>query len=272
MHLFVINGYFIGVISRGNFCLLNRQRLLLNFTFVSVQLQNMHTRLFANTHKLRQNSKLQCSKFTTIDNSKSYGKVDLVLSSGFMAFAAHAGFLEAVVKADLQVEGVMGTSSGAYAGSLFCAGYSPEQIAHELCHIPPYKLLGLSQAPWKGGWMSLENVIKRLKDLLPPTFEDLNVDFACSVVDYRGNYMLVDSGPLPEAIAASGAIPFMFEPVQIPGMKGIGPYFDGGVYDRVGLEIWRNQRRQRNGGLQTNHALVHIVERSTLSGKDDLRE
>lgn len=53
---------------------------------------------------------------------------DLVLSSGFLAFAYHAGFLEAVSDAGITVRGVMGTSSGALAGSLFCAGYSPLEV------------------------------------------------------------------------------------------------------------------------------------------------
>ncbi len=53
---------------------------------------------------------------------------DLVLSSGFLAFAYHAGFLEAVAEAGISVRGVMGTSSGALSGSLYCAGYTPLEV------------------------------------------------------------------------------------------------------------------------------------------------
>ncbi len=42
-------------------------------------------------------------------------------------------------------------------------------------------------------------------------------DFAVGVVDSEGQYRLIDSGPLPEAVAASAAIPFIFEPVDVPG-------------------------------------------------------
>lgn len=48
--------------------------------------------------------------------------------AGFMAFAAHSGFLQAVRDADVDVQGVCGTSSGALAGSLYCAGMTPEQV------------------------------------------------------------------------------------------------------------------------------------------------
>lgn len=53
---------------------------------------------------------------------------DLVLSSGFLAFAGHSGFLQAIEDAGVKVSGVMGTSAGALAGSLYCAGYTPRQV------------------------------------------------------------------------------------------------------------------------------------------------
>lgn len=54
---------------------------------------------------------------------------DLVLSSGFLAFAYHSGFLEAVAEAGIRVRGVMGTSSGALSGALYSAGYSPIEVS-----------------------------------------------------------------------------------------------------------------------------------------------
>ena len=56
---------------------------------------------------------------------------DLVLSSGFLAFASHSGFLKAVSEAEINVGGVMGTSAGALSGSLYSAGYSPKQVQND---------------------------------------------------------------------------------------------------------------------------------------------
>ena len=42
-------------------------------------------------------------------------------------------------------------------------------------------------------------------------------EFAVGVVSKNGEYRLIDSGALPEAVAASAAIPFVFEPVDVPG-------------------------------------------------------
>jgi hypothetical protein len=91
---------------------------------------------------------------------------DVVLSSGFLAFAQHAGFLQAVeevrqallqqcdgstckagryptcaafrccsccpavlTQAGVTVEGIMGTSAGALTGSLYAAGYTPKEVS-----------------------------------------------------------------------------------------------------------------------------------------------
>ncbi len=52
----------------------------------------------------------------------------MVLSSGFLSFANHSGFLLAIEEEGLEVTGVMGTSAGALSGSLYCAGMTPRQV------------------------------------------------------------------------------------------------------------------------------------------------
>ena len=190
----------------------------------------------------------------------------------------------------------MGTSAGALAGSLYSAGYTPRQVAAELSRDPPLCLLRPSTAPWQGGLLSLDPVVERLRGLLPPTFEELEREFAVGVVDAQGRHVLIDSGPLPEAVAASAAIPYLFESVFIPGKTiswnalmydrvsaPAGPFFarsvgggsrkelfkDGGVVDRIGLKAWRDRRRmqhaaafgkqQGSGRLPT--CLVHVIQR-----------
>ena len=76
--------------------------------------------------------------------------VDVVLSSGFLAFAHHAGFLQAVEESGAEVAGVMGTSSGALCGALYAAGYSPEQVAAELSRLPPIQASQWDSVEWVG--------------------------------------------------------------------------------------------------------------------------
>eukprot|EP00775_Hariotina_reticulata_P004535 gene4535-4787_t len=197
---------------------------------------------------------------------------DVVLSSGFLAFAQHSGFLQAVEEAGIPVGGVMGTSAGALAGSLYAAGYTPREVANALSERPPIQLLKPSFEPWRGGVLSLDNVVARLRELLPPSFDGLQRDFAVGVVTADGEHVLIDQGPLPEAVAASAAIPFIFSGVDVPGVyRGLK---DGGVVDRIGLAAWRQRRRQQqdlNGQRgRLPPCLVHIIERSSpFSGLDD---
>lgn len=173
--------------------------------------------------------------------------IDLVLSSGFLAFARQSGFLGAVEASGLEVGGVCGTSSGALAGSLWSAGYSADDIAQRLSEKAPIRSMRLHLQPWRG-LLSLRAVVAQLREWLPPTFEQLERPFAVGVRTPAGEAALIRSGPLPEAVAASCAIPGVFAPV---GVQGI-PYQDGGVVDRTGLQEWRALRGSRS-------TLLHLV-------------
>lgn len=185
-----------------------------------------------------------------------------------MSFANHAGFLKAVEANGFEVGGIMGTSAGALSGSLYAAGYSPEEIAYELSRLPPAEYLKLSNQPWQGGVLNMDKVIQRYRELLPPTFEHLDRDFAVGVLTRDGSYKVVDSGPLPEAVVASAAIPYLFEHVSVPG---IGQCMDGGKFDRVGLSGW--QERTKTKGKHAKAAtLVHLIARSSpFSGNEAVR-
>ena len=195
--------------------------------------------------------------------------VDVVLSSGFLAFAHHLGFLQAVERQGLGVRGVMGTSAGALVGSLYAAGLSPEAIEQEMTRVPPIELLSPPVGEFPPmGLCSLAPLVQRLRKVLPGRFEDLELPFACAVVDRGGRHRVVDSGSLPEAVAASAAIPVLFHPVDIPGCPG-GPFADGGKVDRDGLGPWRDLVRAK--GWEELPAVVHLISRSSpLSGEDNV--
>lgn len=159
----------------------------------------------------------------------------------------------------------MGTSSGALVGSMFCAGYSAREIAEEFKRLPPIRRIALSSEPWTG-LFSMEPALQDLQRLLPPSFEDLSIKFACGVVGLKGEmpHEIRNSGSLAHAVVASAAIPVMFSPVLIPGSEK-GPYIDGGMACRVGLDLWR-----RHHGSSTC-SVVHLIGRSSpFSGNDSV--
>ena len=187
--------------------------------------------------------------------------VDLVLSSGFLAFATQAGVLRAVEEMGIEVDAVCGTSSGALAGALWVAGMPAEQILERLTATVPLRPVRPSLRPWRG-LFSMERVMRELERDLPARMEDLPKPFATGVIDGDRRTSLLTDGPLAACVAASCAIPGVFAPVEIGGIA----YRDGGVVDRTGLSAWRATRPGRT-------VVLHLVE--TTSGTattDDLSE
>jgi predicted acylesterase/phospholipase RssA len=175
---------------------------------------------------------------------------DLLLSSGFLAFGRHVGFLAGVEDAALPVGAVVGTSSGALVGALWCAGLGPDAILALLTASRPTAWLRPCLTPWRG-LSTLDPLIAELRRHLPPRFEDLPRPFAVGVVDAANTHRLLSSGPLPEAVAASCAVPWLFAPPLVDGQR----YRDGAVVDRVGLAAWRAWRPDQR-------AVLHLVGRT----------
>jgi predicted acylesterase/phospholipase RssA len=174
---------------------------------------------------------------------------DLVLSSGFLAFGAQAGFLAGVEEAGLPVDGLCGTSSGALAGALWAAGLPAARVLEVLGEQTPLHRLALSRTPWRGVF-SMDAVVAHLRGWLPTRIEDLPRPFGVGVAS-QGGHVLLRSGPLPEAVAASCAMPWLFTPLVIAGR----PCSDGGAVDRTGLSAWRAWRGPRP-------TVLHLVDRS----------
>jgi predicted acylesterase/phospholipase RssA len=175
---------------------------------------------------------------------------DLVLSSGFLAFARQAGVLAAIEAVGPPIDGVCGTSSGALAGALWASGLPAAEVAVELSRRQPWQLMRVHGAFWRG-LFSMGEVIDLLTELLPPTFADLDRPFAVGVRLPDGTHGLVHDGPLAPAVAASCAMPGVFAPVELAP----GPCQDGGAVDRVGLDAWRRWRGARP-------TVVHQVDRT----------
>lgn len=178
-------------------------------------------------------------------------QADVILSSGFLAFASHVGFLEAVAECGVEVDAMVGTSSGALVGVLYAAGHDTQRITAILTEARPIAFLRTHGLFWKGlfGAGPLRALLAKH---LPTTFEELNMPLALGVCRAdSGAHELLKSGPLVDAVLASCAIPRLLHPVAVNGTF----YVDGGAADRTAVDAWRKWR-------PGHRAILHHVERS----------
>jgi len=189
-------------------------------------------------------------------------KIGLALGSGGARGLAHAGVLEALHEADLQVDCIAGTSMGSIVGGLYAqqpdpavvwqrlgAYVSDEQFAsywapfvprdENEARDPQSRLAGVFDfmqrkmiavktvtRPYMQEESRLRNPLQALFGTAD--FADLPIPFAAVALDLvSGDRVVYDAGNLVDGIYASSAIPAVFPPVRRNGRiicDGGGPY------------------------------------------------
>jgi NTE family protein len=196
-------------------------------------------------------------------------KVGLVLSGGGAKGLAHIGVLKVIDSLGIQVDFIAGTSMGAVVGGLYASGYNANQLDsifsaidvdaliqdytprgaksfYEKRNDEIYALtlpfnnfrLGLPSGLSKGLYNF--NLISRLTKHVSHIrdFDELPIPFLCIATDLEtGEQILLDSGVLAQSIIASGAIPTLYNPVEINGKLHI----DGGVVNNYPVEELKNR-------------------------------
>lgn len=191
-------------------------------------------------------------------------KVGLVLSGGGAKGFAHIGVLKVLEEAGIKISYIGGTSMGSIIGGLYASGYNAHQLDSIFSatdfdaliqdYIPRssksfygkrndelYALtlpfdhfkIGIPRALSKG--MYNYNLLARLTHNVRHVrdFSELPIPFLCVATDIEtGQEVVLKSGYLPQAMAASSAFPSLFSPVEIDGRLLV----DGGVTDNYPLD------------------------------------
>jgi len=139
---------------------------------------------------------------------------------------------------------IVGTSGGALFGCFMAAGLTSKEMEDAFLRYKPWKYFKLTPFLWFRDfvryWVLV--LIKKIQRLLDQIFDEYNIDwnsfnkieFQCVVTDLnegKRKYIPRDMDmELSTAIAASIAIPGIFEPVWVEGEYGVKHcYVDGGV-------------------------------------------
>lgn len=191
-------------------------------------------------------------------------KIGLVLSGGGAKGLAHIGALKVIEEAGIRVDYIGGTSMGAIIGGLYASGYKATQLDsifrtldfdqiiqddvprgaktfYEKDDAEKYALTlpfddfrpafptGISKG--QNVYNLLSRLMIHVKDV--EDFNELPIPFFCVATNVEtGEGVILDTGYLPRAVSASGALPSLFSPVTI----GSTIYVDGGVVNNYPVD------------------------------------
>ena len=192
------------------------------------------------------------------------------MSGGGASALAHIGVLKALEEYEIPIDYITGTSAGAFVGSLYASGYSPEEIEaliksdeflimttgknnadqHFLLREQPVNasLVNFSfskdsiwQKSLPTNFVSASYIDFELMKTLNTVSASYNNDFDSLFIPYRcvasdiskKQTVVFSKGDLNAAVRASMTYPFYFKPTKIDGVL----LFDGGLYNNFPADI-----------------------------------
>ncbi len=166
-------------------------------------------------------------------------KIGLVLGGGGSRGLAHIGVLEVLVREQIPVDLIVGTSMGGIVGTLFALGLNPAQIREGMGQLQgsslAMKVLGA-----RGRQRKVRDELAKI--VADKTFADLNIPVTLMAVDMlHGQEVALSKGPLLPAVLASSAVPGAFPPVKLNGR----PLADGGVIDSLATHVAYEQGAEK---------------------------
>ncbi|MGM0369748.1 MAG: patatin-like phospholipase family protein [Bacillota bacterium] len=155
--------------------------------------------------------------------------VGLALGAGSARGLAHIGVLKAFDEEGITVDYIAGTSAGSIIGGFYAANLDLHMLERLATHIEWDHLTDIT-VPRKG--LIAGNKIKEFFQLLTKdkNFSELEIPFVAIATDIeKGENVVLDSGPVAEALRASMSIPGVFVPYRLNGHLLV----DGALLNRV---------------------------------------
>ena len=166
-------------------------------------------------------------------------KIGLALSGGAARGLAHVGVLRILQKEGIPIDMIAGTSAGAVIGAAYAWSLDSARITREILDANWRKMAPLLDPSFpRSGFIKG----KKITDLMAGffggniKFKDLKIPFACVATDIdTGEEVVIDSGPVAEALRASISIPGIFTVVKHEGRYLV----DGGLTTPLPVQVVR---------------------------------
>nr|AJD73957.1 patatin-like phospholipase [uncultured microorganism] len=194
-------------------------------------------------------------------------KIGISFTGGGARGISHLGVMQALQEVGIEASYFTGTSAGAIVGALLATEMSPRKILMEINSLNLLKYFRPAIS-WSG-LIKMDKVEDLLHQFLPEdSFDSLKIPLAISATDYlNGKSVIFDKGPLIKPIMAASSIPFVFDPVEINGVK----YVDGGIMNNLPVEpLMENcdfiigSNCNYGGPIETFGSMRDVLERSLL--------
>ncbi len=166
-------------------------------------------------------------------------KIGVALGGGGAAGLAYAGVVKELTAAGIRFDCIAGTSAGSAVGAALAAGRLDDfvEIMTSMSRSRAFRLI---DPVWRregliGGRRAIEYIQSAVggSDRL---IEDLPIPFAAVATDLNtGEEVIMDRGPVTDAIRASIAIPGIFRPHVLDGRVLV----DGGLSDPIPVSVAR---------------------------------
>ena len=220
-------------------------------------------------------------------------RVGLVLSGGGAKGLAHVGVLKTLDSLGVRVDYIAGTSMGAVVGALYASGYTGQQL-DSIIRSTNFDLLISDKVPRNSKtFFERKNAEKyiltlpfnKFKIQLPSSisrgqnvfnllskltlnvsgiddFSKLPIPFYCIATDIQtGQEVVLDHGNLAQAIAASSALPTLFQPVKLNNKL----LMDGGIVNNFPIERLLSKNLDFIIGVDVQDDLLQDDELNSVS-------
>lgn len=167
-------------------------------------------------------------------------RLGLALGGGGVRGLAHIGVLKALDRAGIPVTCIAGTSAGGLVGATYAAGISPAVVEESIGEIVKVSgLLSLGEGwPGKRSLFSGKGIYKFFANSVGDVklVEEMGIPFAAVAVDIlSGEEVVLRRGEVIEVLAATMAMPGVFDPVHLNGFVLV----DGGLRNNVPVDVTR---------------------------------
>jgi NTE family protein len=166
-------------------------------------------------------------------------KVGLALGGGGARGMAHIGVLDVLKNEGIPIDLIAGTSAGAVIGAAYAWRQDTRRLVREALEANWKKLTPLIDLCLpRSGFIRGKKVRNLIADFVGGeiNFSDLTIPFACVVTDIdTGEEIVIDRGPVPDALRATISVPGIFTLVKHQGQYVV----DGGLTTPVPVEVVR---------------------------------